>query len=388
MKEKKDIPRLLWLILPAVAGLIHGLRKDINNYAIYKGVFFHLIEQTNLYALYPKEYFDSNHYGPIFGLIIMPFCALPDVAGVVLWVIFHAFVLYKALGVLPIKRSNQWIILSICIVDLMTSSHNVQVNPSIAALIILSWYFVRKEKDFWAALFVVLGVFVKLYGVVGLAFWLFSKHKIKYIYAVVFWSAVLFILPMFLSSPGFIIQTYGDWYHSLVEKNLSNQTVTNGVGNMQDVSLMGLVRRLSGYPDISNLVFIIPGFLLQVAPLIRYQLYPNLIFQLRYLASILIFVVIFSSSSESATFIIATSGVAIWFITQDYPIKRWVWVLLIFVLLFTSLSATDILPYWLRQMFIIYSIKAFPCCLVWFACIYQLIKDQPNLSDKKWILQN
>lgn len=381
MKSKREIPWLLWFLLPILAALSHILRKDYNNYAIYKGVFYHLLHQTNLYSLYPNEYFDSNHYGPLFGVIIMPFCALPDGVGIVLWVAIHAFVLYKALMVLPLKKSDQWIVLVLCIVDLMTASHSVQVNPSIAALIVLSWYFVKEEKDFWAVLFVVIGTFVKLYGIVGLVFWVFSKHKTTYIYAVVFWAAVLFVLPMFISSPSFVLQSYQDWFNSLVDKNLSNQTVINGVGNMQDVSLMGFVRRQSGHPEISNLVFIIPGFLLQILPLIRFKSYQNLNFQLRYLASMLIFVVIFSSSSESPTFIIATTGVAIWFITQQFPIERWVWVLLIFVVIGTSLSATDIFPRDIRQIFIVYSIKALPCCLVWFACIFQLVKSDYSESN-------
>jgi Glycosyltransferase family 87 len=385
-KEKKDITRLLWFLLPALAGLTHWLRNEYNNYAIYKGVFWHLFHQTNLYSLYPKEYYDSNHYGPLFSLIIMPFCVFPDAVGIVLWVIFHAFVLYKALMTLPLKRTDQWLVLSICIVDLMTSSHNVQVNPSIAALIVLSWYFVKKEKDFWAVLCLMIGVFVKLYGIVGLVFWLFSKHKVKYIYYAFFWIAILLVLPMFISSPSFVLQTYQDWYNSLVEKNIANQTVNNGVGGMQDVSLMGLVRRLSGYADISNLVFIIPGLLLQLLPLLRFKLYPNQNFQLRYLASILIFVVIFSSSSESATFIIATSGVAIWFITQKHPVEPWVWALMILAIIGTSLSATDIFPRAIRQMFILYSIKAFPCCIVWFVCIYQLLKNKYIDKDSITIL--
>lgn len=374
IKDRKKTSRLLWLLLPALAGLSHVLRKEYNNYAIYKGVFYHLYHQTNLYGLYPNEYYDSNHYGPLFSLIIMPFCVFPDYIGVILWVILHAFILYKALMVLPLKRSDQWILLAICVVDLMTSSHNIQVNPSVAALIILSWYFVKEEKDFWAVLFVLIGAYIKLYGIVGLVFWFFSKHKVKYIYYVLFWFVLLLILPMLISSPSFVLQSYQDWYNSLVEKNESNQALTAGIRSMQDVSMMGLVRRNSGL-DISNLVFIIPGILLQILPLFRTKFYQNTIFQLRYLASMLVFVVIFSSSSESSTYIVATSGVAIWFITQKYPIERWVWVLLILVIIFTSLTATDIFPSNIRLWFIMSSTKAFPCCLVWFVCIYQLLKN-------------
>lgn len=388
LKDKRKLLPILWFLLPAIAGFMKWRLHSINNYDIYKGVFTHLVQKVNLYELYPKEYFDSNHYGPLFSLIIMPFTYIPDVIATPLWVCFHAFVLYKALALLPIKPEFQWILLAICLVDLNTSSHNVQVNPSVVALIILSWYYVKKDQVIWATLFVMLGAFVKLYGIVGLAFWVFSDSKLKYIGYAIMWAIILFVLPMAISSPEFVVQSYYDWYDSLVHKNIQNQGVENGVGtSMQDVSLMGFVRRVGGFPNLSNLFFLVPGFILQVLPLLRFKQYKNLLFQLRYLASLSIFVVIFSSSSESPTFIIAVAGVAIWFITQAHPVERWVWMLLFTVVAFTSLSATDILPAWLRMKFIVYSIKALPCCLVWFACIYQLFLSETSEIKSLWISQ-
>lgn len=388
LRDKKQIFTILWFLLPAVAGFVKWQRNTVNNYYIYKGVFYHLLDQTNLYHLYPKEYFDCNHYGPIFGFMIMPFALIPDYIAIPLWVVFQAFVLYKALMVLPIKYDYKWIILAICLVDLMTSSHSVQINPTVVGMIILSWYYVKRDQVVWAVLFVMLGTFIKLYGIVGLAFWVFSKSKIKYIGYMFFWSIILFVLPMIISSPQFIIQTYIDWFVSLTAKNLENEALVNGIGNRQDLSIMGIFRRIVGFSNFSNLIFIIPGFLLQVLPLLRFKWYDNLIFQLRYLASLLIFVVIFSSSSESPTFIIATTGVGIWFMTQEFPIKNWNWFLLIFVILITSLTATDVFPRKAREFFIFYSVKALPCVIVWFVCIYQLFLYQFNSISSKWINQD
>ncbi len=389
IKEKRNIPIVLWFLLPALAGYAKWVRGAVNNYDIYKGVFYHLVKQVNLYSQYPQEYFDSNHYGVVFGLIIMPFTWLPDGIGVPLWVALQAFVLYKALQALPIKPAYQWILYLICIVDLMTASHSVQVNPSIAGMLILSWYFVKKEQDYWAVLFVMLGAFVKLYGIVGLAFWVFSRHKLAYIGYGILWAIILFALPMLFSSPSFVIQSYFDWYESLVHKNIENQHIVNGIGqSMQDVSLMGFVRRVGGLPMLSNLFFLVPAVILQGLPLLLFKQYNNTIFQLRYLAAVLIFVVIFSSSSESPTFVIAVSGVAIWFVSQSFPIQRWVWAVLGFVMLGTSLSATDLFPPDVRRMFIIYSIKAVPCCVVWFVCIFQLLFDTTSQKMTLWLNQD
>lgn len=389
LKDKQKVFTFLWFFTPALAGFLKGRLGEVNNYKIFKGVFHHLVDGQNLYSLYPQEYFDCNHYGPVFSLIIMPFTFLPDIIGVPLWNCLQAYALYRALLLLPIKPTYQWIVLALCLVDLNTSAHSVQVNPTVVAFIILSWYFVKKDQVIWATLFVMIGAFVKLYGIVGLAFWVFSESKLKYIAYTFFWVIVLLLLPMLISSPSFVLHSYLDWYNSLVEKNLQNQEVVNGMGaSMQDVSLMGLVRRIGGFPHLSNLFFLIPGLILQVLPLLRFKQYSSLIFQLRYLASLAIFVVIFSSSSESPTFIIAVAGVAIWFISQDYPIQKWVWVLLFNVVLVTSLTATDIFPNWLRMKIILYSIKAFPCCLVWFACIYQLLLDEISEFKTLWLNQD
>lgn len=382
-KDFKQYIPILWFLLPAIAGFVKWQRNSVNNYYIYKGVFFHLVEQTNLYNLYPKEYFDCNHYGPIFSLIIMPFAYIPDFIAIPLWVVFQAFVLYKALMVLPIKTEYKWIALLICLVDLMTSSHSVQINPAVVGMIILSWHYVKKEQVLWATFFVFLGTFIKLYGIVGLAFWLFSNQKIKYFGYSIMWCVVFFCLPMAISSPEFVVQTYYDWFVSLTSKNLENE-----LSNRQDISVMGLIRRNTSWQDFSNLWFIVPGFLLQITPFLRFDCYKNTIFQLRYLASLVIFAVIFSSSSESPTFIIATTGVAIWFMTQQFPIKKWTWFLLIFAIIVTSLSATDIFPRNIREFFVFTSLKVLPCVVIWLVCIYQLLTKNFNTITTKWINQD
>lgn len=388
-KDKRKLFPFLWFFTPLLAGFLKWRLGEVNNYNIFIGVYHHLVAGINLYDFYPQEYFDSNHYGPLFSLIIMPFTFIPKGFGIPLWNCLQAFALYKALTLLPIKPAYQWILLAICLVDLNTAAHSAQVNATVVAFIIFSWHFVKKDQVIWATLFVMLGAFVKLYGIVGLAFWVFSESKIKYIAYCFLWAIVLFVLPMAISSPSFVVQSYFDWYNSLVHKNIQNQGVANGMGtSMQDVSLMGLVRRVGGFPQLSNLFFIIPGFILQILPLLRFKQYKNLLFQLRFLASLSIFVVIFSSSSESPTFIIAVTGVAIWFITQDFPIQKWVWILLINVTLVTSLTATDVFPDWLRMKIILYSIKAFPCCLVWFACVYQLLFDETSEIKTLWINQD
>jgi len=374
-RYKISLITIIWFVLATVAVLleISRGRDAINNYLIFKGVFTHTLAQSPIYIEYPLEYEFTNHYGPFFSLMIAPFAMLPDVVGCFLWTIANAIVLFYAVRKLPITVTKQNLVLAIGLIEMMTASHNVQFNTMLTGWIILSYVFVKEEKDIWAALLVVAGFYVKLYGIVGVIFWLFSKHKIKYIGYSIMWLIVLFCLPMLLSSPNYIVQSYWDWFNTLVIKNEKN---SNAIANnfMQDISVMGMIRRIFNYQQLSNLVVLVPAAIVYALPFLRLNQFKYLGFQFSYLALALIGVVIFSTSAESATYVIAVFGVAIWYIVQNSQMK-WVNFLLFFALAFTSLSATDLFPEFIRMNFVRpYSLKALPCFLVWLVLAYQLMK--------------
>ena len=373
-RYKISLITIIWFLLAIVAVLleISRGRDAINNYLIFKGVFTHTIAQSPIYIEYPAEYDFTNHYGPFFSLIIAPFAILPDVIGCFLWTFLNAWVLFFAVRKMQVSTTKQNLILAIGLIEMMTASHNVQFNTMLTGWIILSYVFVKDEKDIWAALFVVAGFYVKLYGIVGVVFWFFSKHKIKYIGYFVLWMGVFFCLPMLLSSPQYIVQSYWDWYHTLVIKNAKN---SNAIANnfMQDISVMGIIRRVFNYAQLSNLTVLLPAALLYALPLLRFRQFKFFGFQLSYLALALIGVVIFSTSAESATYVIAMLGVGIWFVLQPKNIAAIT--LTIVALLITSLSATDLFPSYIRMQFIRpYSLKALPCFLVWLVLVYQLLR--------------
>jgi hypothetical protein len=363
----------LWLMIAILSALIKLDINDINNYKIFKNVFFHTIDKLPLYAEYPLEYFDHNHYGPIFSIVIAPFAMLPDYIGIPLWSLFNAGILAWAITQLPLKSTQINAILWICFHELLTTLLGLQFNPLMTAIIILSFVYIEKAKDFWSAFFIVLGVFVKLYGIVGLAFFFFSKNKIKFILSLIFWSIVMFCLPMLLSSPDYIIQTYKEWFERLVEKNNENA----GLNSYQDISLMGIVRRFFQDSSISNLPFLIGGVFLFGLQYLRIKEYKEVSYRLMLLASVLIFTVIFSSGSESPTYIIAFVGVAIWFVIQPNPISKFYIALFIFGLILTSLSPSDLIPKYLKDNFIRpYALKALPCVLIWFAIVYEMLRNK------------
>ena len=367
--KAKPLIIALWFGLSLFAvgkSVVLGHSHIHNNYFVFKYNFLHVINQQNLYASYPENYFDYNHYGPVFAFIIAPFALLPDGVGVILWVVFTGSVLLKAIQLLPIKQEQRLLIILLCAHELMTAAANVQSNPLIAALIVLSFVFIKKEQDFWAALMIALGIFVKLYGVVGLAFFFFSNHKLKLIASLIFWSAVLFVLPMAISSPAFIVQTYKDWYTDLTYKNADN------INSIQaNVSVMGMIHKI-WRTQISNIAVVLPGMLLFALSYVRYKYFKHLNYQLLIVASTLIFPVIFSTGSESPTYIIAFVGVAIWFINTEKPVSKLDMGLMIFAFILTSLSPSDIFPRYVKVKYVdTYGLKALPVLLIWLKIIYE-----------------
>lgn len=361
-KLKVPFPVLLWFFLALLAVVLEVSRNTINNYIIFKHVFVHSVNQQNLYLEYP-EYNDTNHYGPLFAMLIAPFALLPDKLAVILWSLTNAAFLFYAIKQLNFKKEHFYGILLIGAVELMSSTHHVQFNPMVGAWLVLSFALVEKEKDLWATFFIAAGFLCKLYGIAGLTFFLFSRHKIKFLLYFAMWMVILFCLPMVLSSPAFVTQSYEDWFNSLKWKDANNARTSLDYGQ-QDISVMGILRRSLQIKGITDIMLLGPAALLYALPLLRVSQYKYAAYRLRYLALALIAVVIYSSSAESVTYVIAVTGVAIWYMLQE---KKTVWTtaMLVFVFLVTIFSPTDLCPPPIQNFIRAYALKALPCFIVW-----------------------
>ena len=365
----------LWLLL----GLISSLMKfhKCNNFLIFKYVFWHAWQQTSLYAPYPAEYWDTNHYGPFFSLVIAPFAVIPHPLGLIFWHVLMALALYCTIRKLPMRQGKQIFIYWFCAHELLTALFMSQFNIIVAAIIVASFYCVEKEKDILAACFIMIGTFVKLYGIVGLAFFFFSKHKAKFVLSLIGWSVIFFVLPMLISSPEYVIDQYKEWYASLTSKNMENM-----FSGGQNISLLGLVRKISRVATYSDLWLIVPGILAFCYPYLRIKQYGNIAFRYAFLASVLLFVVLFSTGSESSTYIIALLGAAIWYVTAPWKRSKWDVALMVFAFVLTSMSPSDLFPAFIRKNIVQpYALKALPCVLIWVKLIYEMsVRDYAEIE--------
>ena len=371
----KKIVTVLWVLLPLIAVIGHINDNSINNYVIYRNVFHHTVDQSNLYQAYADQWGDLNHYGPFFSLVIMPFAILPDKIGVVCWVLANAGFLFWAIRKLKIPETWKTAVLLLCLNELLYTSGQVQANALICGCILLTFIYIEEEKEYLAALFIIGGALIKIYPIIGLAFFLFSRHRIKFFLWLLTWLIIFFLAPMVISSWPFIIRSYSEWYYSLLEKSAMNIRLVEASMD-QDVSVMGMIRRLFHLTRLSDYFILAPCAFLFCCQYLRYKYFNDMRFRFYILCSVLIFTVIFSNGAEAATYIIALPGMCLWFLFQPKTKKNIIFFGLIFF--FTTFLYSDIfISHSFRREFAKpYSLKALCPFILWITILVQVYTKQ------------
>lgn len=335
-----------------------------NNYVIFKQSFAHLLHNQNLYDGYPKEHYDLYKYSPTFALLMGVFYYLPDFVGLLLFNFLNIAVFMLSVFQLKLpEKKSKWLLLFM-LVEVGISLTSTQTNLLIAGLIVLSFAFLERGRFFWAALFIALTVYIKIFGIVAFALWFLYPDKIKFALYSIFWMVILALLPMIIISPAELTQQYVNW-RELLKNDHSLSYGASFLGWMHSWFKIDLPK--VGTVIVAAVVFCIP--------LLKVKQYKHYFFRLQMLASVLIWIVIFNHKGESPTYSIALYGVALWFFSQQpTPVHR---ALLWLCLVFTSFSSTDLItPHWVMNNVVEpYAVKAVFCCIVWGVLIYELLTE-------------
>ena len=372
-----------WLIMALIPWLSRWLRDAFDlDYSIFYHSFWHAWQQMPLYIIYPE---DGNYflYGPLFTVLMAPLAVLPYQLGRLLWMLIITVVPFWSIRKTCFTRYQQVFILWFVAAEAYLCTLDSESNSLILAILIFSFYLIDKEEDRWAALLIALGTTTKLFGIVGLAFLPFSHHKLKLIGWTAAWTAILLVLPMLVFGVDYISQQYMAWYDVLVHKNELNQFAAG-----QNVSLLGIVRKVSGCATYSDLWLMIPGMVLFALPYLRFKQYQHAAFRQTILASVLMFIILFATSSENYGYIIAMTGVAIWYTAAPWKRDKWDVALMVLAFIFTSMSSSDLFykPLW-REVIKPYSLKALPVTIIWLKLTYELCKrDYEDCNDTHPVL--
>jgi hypothetical protein len=348
------IIEILYILLAIIVPAQRYFLGHYNNFKIFRSSTIHFFEGVNLYAPDPARYYDVFLYNPSFALLFAPFSCLPVAAGIWLWIVFVLAVYYFAIRLLPFDSKTILFIYLFTFQELITALENLQTNPLIAAFILFTYIYLERDKLFRSTFFPNLGFFIKGYSAVsGLLLLLKRPRPRTFIYLAI-WFILLFSLPLVWYSPSGLLTLYQQWKTSLLTEHNMNT----------GISVISLVESIAGL-KISTMVFQVPAILLLLLTSIIIAIRKNYeIVKVNLLAYLMIWVIIFNHDAESATYIIAVTGIAIWYFrSAKRPLDT---TLLIITFILTVLSPTDIFPPVLYRKFIVpYSLKALGPSLIW-----------------------
>ncbi|HRH63357.1 MAG TPA: glycosyltransferase family 87 protein [Bacteroidia bacterium] len=347
-----------------------ALYTQYNNYVIFKQSYFHLIQQEDLYKLYPTEHWDLYKYSPSFSVMMAPMALFPDTIGLFIWNLLNVLVLFFALWKFPHQSArNRMLMLAFVLIELITSTQNAQSNALIAGLFLLAFIQLEKNNSIWASLFIVLTIYIKLFGIVALAMFLFYPNKLKSIIYICLWTILIGALPLLFVSMQQLSFLYSSWWQLL--------KMDHGIST--GLSVAGWLYTWFGIDAKTDVVLV--GTVLFCLPMLRFNMYRDYYFRVLYLVSIMLWVIIFNHRAESATFIIAVGGVAVWYFSQKPNAINTT--LIVLCIIFSILSPTDLFPKYIRINYVIpYVLKAVPCILIWGKIVSDLLLTPPDIIHK------
>jgi hypothetical protein len=343
---------------------------DYNNFRIFKFSFFHLIQNRDIYQLFPDDHWDLYKYSPAFALCFGVISWMPDILGLFLWNLINSLCLYAGVRLLPgISDEKKSFILLFCLLEMLLSIQNTQSNGLMAGLIVLAFALAERRNYLLSTLCVVFSFYIKIYGALAFVMYLFYPGKLRLFGWTLFWMAFFALIPLVAVSGPQLLFLYNSWWHLLID----DRSASTGV------SVMGIMVSWFHLPGAKNWVTL-AGIGLFLLPLIHIRRYEDLSFRFLYLASMLIWMVIFNHKAESPTYIIVMSGIGIWYWSQQQPgtTDR---ILLILSFLLITMSVSDLVPAPVRNGFIRpYGIKAVMAIVVWARIVYQQLFQNPTLK--------
>ncbi|MEO8880788.1 MAG: glycosyltransferase family 87 protein [Gemmatimonadaceae bacterium] len=296
-------------------------------FPIFRLSFWNLLDGRNLYAGYDLG--DRFKYSPTAALLFGPFALPPFALGLLLWNTLNVVALVYALDRL-FSRSDATLALVLLIPEIHGAMQRSQSNTLVAALIVLAFVCLERERQVSGYLAIALGAAIKLFPLAALSFAIFHHRRMRA--AIVFAACAIFLLllPLLVTPASTLLAQYRWWYE-----------IESVDAFARGTSVMSLLHRALSV-DWPNWPVQLAGLIVLLLPLVHVDRWKDPGFRVAFLASLLVFVVIFNHQAERPSFVIASTGVAIWFVTTSR--EPWRMALVLFSL--TGLYAGGFVPVW------------------------------------------
>ena len=334
---------LFWLgmTIALIATTIEVVRGRNTNYFDYQdstrmfweGLTPYTLEFAQAHSLYFL-------YLPVFCVLFAPIFLLPWWLGPYIWNIGNFVLFSLAIWMLPkplapYRTKIYLFLLSI----LMQSIFCYQYNTVVCYIFIFAFILLEKNKPFWAVLLIMISATTKVYGLAELAL-LFCYPKVwrNFGYAILC-GAVLLMLPAL--NPH--VHSLSALYQGTLDMINTHHSSADYTGILFARGLKPLL--LPNYRIVQIAVLAILGLLF----FWRHQRWHDFRFRVQAMAVMMGYIILFSDSPETHTYIIALSGYQMAFWLQ--PRRTWFdWTLFWLLVVNFMILPTDVLcPAWLHN---------------------------------------
>ena len=351
----------LYVASAALVTLQQAVLGHSNNFRVFRSASLNLFAGRDLYAAHPEQHFDFYKYSPTFALLFAPLAYLPFALAFLCWSLLNALLLWYALDRLLPERPAT-VALALVYLEVLFAMQYGQSNALVAALLILAFVALEQGRQGRAAALVGVDAFIKIFPLAGLSFALFHPRRARFALLAAAALVGLALLPLAVVPPHELATQYRSWRAT---EAADAQQGHRGYALMQYLYMwLGA--------DWPNWPVQLAGTTLLLLPLaLGRRRWDDAAFRRLFLGTLLVYLVLFNHQSERATFVIAYTGIAIWYASA--PTERLRTAVMALTLLVMVVHDVDIVPRWVKNEILIpYRIKGIPCLVAWLVMEWQL----------------
>ena len=314
----------LGLLVVLVATTLEVMRGRATNYYDY-------YDATNMFWAginpYTSEFVETHSiwflYTPVFTTIYVPIFLLPEWLGPYVWNVFNYVMLCMGIRLLPKPlapfRTRIFLFMLLLILQ---SAFCFQYNMVVCYIFLFAFILMERGKPLWATLLIMISATTKYYGAIELGLLMCYPRFWRNIGYALMWGVVLLLLPMINTAFDNVFALY----RSMWDSYESHRSAV-------DYSGLFFARGLKPWL-LPNLRVVQMGVLLVISALFfwRYKRWHDFRFRVETLAVMMGYIILFSDSPETHTYMITLTGYQMAFWLQPERTKfDWVLYWLLFV---------------------------------------------------------
>ena len=242
-------------------------------------------------------------YGPLFNILFAPFAFLPAWLGPFVWNLFNFSMWFAAVFTLPgrFSRDEKCKAFLYTFLILACTQLSFQYNVAVGYMFLFAYSLLERGKGFWAVLIIMVSGFTKIYGIFQLGLLLCYPRFWRNIGYAALIAAVFLLAPAVNMPLSELPDYYGQWIGAL-----TSHKDTRTWMNIFYLRPLGLLPYRM-WVQAAVLCALAAGLLLSRR---KWKL-P--FFRLTCLAVLMGYVILFSNSSESHTYVIPLIGYQFWY---------------------------------------------------------------------------